>query len=80
MNKKEQEKKLAEYMKKTGATAVPQESTYAATAQEQAMKGDVEGANDTMQYGLNEASKRSGEQAMKKKLEALRAKFNKGKK
>ena len=80
MNKKIMEAKLREKMKKEGSTPVPQESTYAATAQEQAASGDTQGAYDTMQYGLNEASKRSGDQALKKKLEALRAKFNKGKK
>jgi len=44
------EKTLAQIMKKKGATAVPNENTYVATAQEQAMAGNTQGANDTMQY------------------------------
>lgn len=46
------EKTLAQLMKKKGATAVPNENTYIATAQEQAMRGDTQGANDTMQYSI----------------------------
>lgn len=45
-------KALAAAMKKRKATAVPNENTYIATAQEQAMKGDKKGAMDTMQYSI----------------------------
>jgi hypothetical protein len=46
-------KALIAKMKKEGATGVPNENTYVATAQEQAMAGDKQGAMDTMQYSIN---------------------------
>jgi hypothetical protein len=52
------EKTLAQLMKKKGATGVPNEQTYIATAQEQAMAGQQKAANETMQYSVkNPASK-----------------------
>jgi hypothetical protein len=43
---------LAKLMRKVGATATPNESTYIATAQEQAMRGERQAAMDTMQYSI----------------------------
>lgn len=43
---------LLKQMKKNGDTATPNENTYVATAQEQAMKGDTKSAMETMQYSV----------------------------
>lgn len=46
------QRQLAKIMAKNGATGVPNENTYVATAQEQAMSGNQQGAMDTMQYSV----------------------------
>jgi len=57
------EKTLAQIMRKKGATGIPNENTYVATAQEQAVKGDLKGAEETMQYSIkNPAQKQIAEQ------------------
>lgn len=60
-SKKEREKALAAMMKKKGATGVPNDETYVATAQEQALAGDREGAEATMQYGIKQEGSRMDE-------------------
>lgn len=46
------QRQLAKIMREQGATGVPNEQTYVATAQEQAMAGNKQGAMDTMQYSV----------------------------
>ena len=72
-------------MKKQGATGIPNENTYVATAQEQAMAGDKQGAMETMQYSVsNPASSQIESQdreAMMKRAKMLDKKkkmFDKG--
>ena len=74
-------------MKKQGATGVPNENTYVATAQEQAMAGNTKGAMETMQYSVsNPASSQIESQdreAMMKRAKILDKKkkmFDQGKK
>jgi hypothetical protein len=63
-------KKLAAVMKKNGATPVPNENTYVATAQDQAAQGDQQGAMDTMQYSVqNPAADQIDAQAEQKMRE-----------
>lgn len=52
------QKTLAQLMKKKGATGVPNEATYIATAQEQAQKGQLEDAEATMQYSISNPAKK----------------------
>ena len=73
-------------MKREGATSVPNENTYVATAQEQAMAGNTKGAMETMQYSVsNPASSQIESQdreAMMKRAKMLDKKkkmFNQGK-
>jgi hypothetical protein len=80
------EKRLAEIMKKQGATGVPNENTYIATAHEQAMAGDKKAAMETMQYSIknqaNDQIMAQEEEQMKsrvKEQDRKKALYNKSK-
>jgi hypothetical protein len=74
MNKAKFAKMLKEKMDKENATAVPNEQTYVATAQEQAMAGNTQGAMDTMQYSVkNPANKDIESQSSEKFMKLVKA-------
>ena len=71
------ERQLAKIMKAQGATGVPNEQTYVATAQEQAMAGNKQGAMDTMQYSAKDPAVKNIEDQDEAKMRENDPKTNK---